>query len=101
VIGKSLEETVGKQTSNRKGFSCKTLNDVESKEQYRVKISNRFAALEDLGRNVDISRARETVQENIKISAKDSVGYYEFKWQKTWFDDECSKLVLDQGNKLN
>jgi hypothetical protein len=32
------------------------LNDVEVKEQYQVKTSNRFAALESLGANIDISR---------------------------------------------
>jgi hypothetical protein len=29
-------------------FNVKKLNEVEGKEQYRVEVSNRFAALEDL-----------------------------------------------------
>jgi hypothetical protein len=33
--------------------------------------------------------------ENIKISAKESLGYYELKQDKPWFDEGCSKL-LDQ-----
>jgi hypothetical protein len=33
-------------------FNLKTLNDVEVKEQYQVKISKRFAALENLGDDV-------------------------------------------------
>jgi hypothetical protein len=33
--------------------------------------------------------------ENIKISAKESLGYYELKKHKPWFDEGCSKL-LDQ-----
>jgi ABC-type ATPase involved in cell division len=36
--------------------SLKTLNEVEGKEQYHVKISNRFTAFENLGDNVVISR---------------------------------------------
>jgi hypothetical protein len=44
------------------------------KEQYCVEISNRFAALEILDTEVDINRARETIRENIKISAKESLG---------------------------
>jgi hypothetical protein len=33
--------------------------------------------LEDLGAEVDINSAWETIRENINISAKESVGYYE------------------------
>jgi hypothetical protein len=35
------------------------------------------------------------IRENIKISAKVSLGYYELKKHKPWFDEGCSKL-LDQ-----
>jgi hypothetical protein len=35
------------------------------------------------------------LRENIKISAKVSLGYYELKKHKPLFDEECSKL-LDQ-----
>jgi hypothetical protein len=48
-------------------------------EQYRVEISNRFAALENLDTEVDINRAWETIRENITFSAKGSPGYYELK----------------------
>jgi hypothetical protein len=41
---------------------------------------------------VDINIAWETVRENIKISAKESLGHYEWK-QKPWFDEGCSKLI--------
>ena len=37
-------------------FNLKLLNEVEGKEQYRVEISNRFAALENLHTQVDINR---------------------------------------------
>jgi uncharacterized metal-binding protein YceD (DUF177 family) len=42
---------VSKQTTHTvhmERFDCKKLNEVKAKEQYRVKISNRFAALENL-----------------------------------------------------
>jgi hypothetical protein len=35
------------------------------------------------------------LRENIKISAKESLGSYELKKNKLWFDEGCSKL-LDQ-----
>jgi hypothetical protein len=62
------------------------------------KSENRFAALENLDTEVIINRAWKTVRENIKISAKENLGYYKMKKPKTWFDEGCSKL-LDQGNK--
>jgi hypothetical protein len=55
-------------------------------------VSNRFAALEDLDTEVEINSAWETIRENIKISAKESLGYFEFKKPKPWFDEGCSKL---------
>jgi hypothetical protein len=33
------------------------------------------------------------IRENIKISAKESLGYCESKKRKPWFDQVCSKLV--------
>jgi hypothetical protein len=47
-------------------FNLKKLNDVESKEQFRDEVSNKFAALEDLDTEVEINSARETIIENIK-----------------------------------
>jgi hypothetical protein len=49
---------------------------------------------------MDINRAWETIRENIKISAKESLGYYKLKRHKPWFDEGCSK-ILDKGNKQN
>jgi hypothetical protein len=56
-------------------FNLKKLNDVEGKEQYRVEISNRFAALENLDNEVDINGVGGNIRENIKISSKESLGY--------------------------
>jgi hypothetical protein len=36
-------------------FNIKKLNELEDTEQYRVEISNRFAALENLDIDVDIN----------------------------------------------
>jgi hypothetical protein len=36
--------------------------------------------------------AWETIRENIKISAKESLGYCELKKHKPWFDEGCSEL---------
>jgi hypothetical protein len=74
-------------------FNLKKLNDVEGKEQFRVEVSNRFAALEDLDAEVEINSAWETIRENIQISAKESLGYFELKKYKQWFGEGCSKLL--------
>jgi hypothetical protein len=74
-------------------FNLKKLNEEEGKEQYGVEVSNRFAALGDLEAEVEINHAWEMIRENIKISAKESLGYCELKKHKPWFDEACSKLV--------
>jgi hypothetical protein len=38
-------------------FNLNKLNKVEGKEQYRVQISNRFTALENLDTEVDVNNA--------------------------------------------
>jgi hypothetical protein len=79
-------------------FSPKNLNNVEGKEKYRVEVSDRFAALEDLDAEVEINFAWEMIRENIEISAKERLGYYEQKKHKRWFDEGCSEL-LDEGKQ--
>jgi hypothetical protein len=58
---------------------------VEVEEQYQNKISNRSATLENLHENVDITKAWESITENTRTSATDSVGY-ELKQHQPWFD---------------
>jgi hypothetical protein len=95
VVAKVREKlAVNKQRSQRfymERFNLKKLNDVEGKEQFLVEISNRFAALEDLDAEVEINSAWETIRENIKISAKESLGYYELRRHKPRFEEGCSK----------
>jgi hypothetical protein len=80
---------VNKQRSQ---ISCGEV-EVEGKEQYHVEVSNRFVALEDLDAEVEINS--EMIIENIKTSAKESLGYYELKNHRPWFVKGCSEL-LDQ-----
>jgi RNase P/RNase MRP subunit POP5 len=72
--------------------NLKKLYEGGVKVQYQVTIRNKFIALESLEDNEDINRARDNIKENIKISAKESLGYCESKHCKPWFDDKCSKL---------
>jgi hypothetical protein len=51
-------------------FDHRKLSSAEVKEQYQFKISNRFAALENLDDDVDINRTWENIRENIKIQPK-------------------------------
>jgi hypothetical protein len=83
---------VNKQRSQRfhlDKFNLKKLNEVAVKEQYQVEFSNRFASLEDLHTEVEINSALEMIRQNIKISAKESLGYYELRKHKPWFDEGC------------
>jgi hypothetical protein len=97
VVAKFKERlAMKKQTSHRfhmERFNLNKLNDVEGKEQFRVEVSNRFAALEDLEAEVEINSALEMIRENIKISAKESLSYFELKKHNPWLDERCSELL--------
>jgi hypothetical protein len=54
--------------------------------------------LEHLDTELHVNKAREKIRENIEISAKESLEYYELKKHKPLFDEGCSKLL---GNKPN
>jgi hypothetical protein len=93
---------VNKQRSHRfnmKRFNLKKLNEVEGKEQYSVDVSNRFTAVEELVSEVEINSAWEIVRENIKISAKQSLCYFELE-HKPWSDEGCSNCYI-KANKPN
>jgi hypothetical protein len=94
---------VSKQTTHRflgKKFNVKKLKEVNNREQYRVEISNRFAASENLDSEVDINKGWETIGEDIKFLAKGYPSYYELKKHKPLFGEGCSELrVLYQRNK--
>jgi hypothetical protein len=50
--------------SDMKRFSLKKLVEVDGKERYQVNISNRFAALENLGDDVVMNRVWETFSQS-------------------------------------
>jgi hypothetical protein len=85
----------GSHEFNMERFNVKKLNEVESKEKYCVEFSNRFAVLEVLDAGVEINTIWKTIRENINISVKESLGYYELKKHKPWYDEGSSEL-LDQ-----
>ena len=54
--------------------------------------------MENLCVSKDIKGPWENIKENIKTSAKDSLGLYELKQHKPWFDEECVHF-LDQRKR--
>jgi hypothetical protein len=50
---------------------------VEGKEKYHVEVSNKVAALEDFGTEMEINSTWETIRENKKIPAKQNLGFHE------------------------
>jgi hypothetical protein len=44
---------------------------------------------------VEINSTWETIMENIKISAKKSLGYFGFK-HKLWLNEGCSELLFQR-----
>jgi hypothetical protein len=76
-------------------YNLRELNEPEVKNKYHIEITNRCAAPENLNTDEDVNRAWEIIKENIKASAKESIGLHELKQHKPWFDQECLGF-LDQ-----
>jgi len=60
-------------------FNLRKLNGLEFRKQYQIEITNRFAALENLSDGEDINGAWENIKEDIKTSAKESLGAQKLK----------------------
>jgi hypothetical protein len=43
-------------------FNLRKLDDLEVRKQYRIEITNRFAALENVSNDEDINRAWESIK---------------------------------------
>jgi hypothetical protein len=99
VVAKLRERlTVSKQVAQKfddESFNLRKLNEVEVKKKYQIEITDIFAALANLSVDEDVNRAWENIKENIKTSAKESLGLRELKQHKPWFDEECLGF-LDQ-----
>jgi hypothetical protein len=93
VVAKFRERlAVSKQAAQKydvERFNTRKLIELEVRKQCQIKISNWFAALENLSDRKDINRAWEDIKDNIKITAKESLGLYELKQCKPWFGEEC------------
>jgi len=77
-------------------FALRKLNELEVRKQYQIEITNRSAALGNLRDDKDIKRAWENIQENIKTSAKASLGLYGLKQHQQWFDEECLNFLYQR-----
>jgi len=49
--------------------------------------------LENLNDSKNLNKTLENNEDNIKTSAKESLGLYEFKQQKPWSEKECSRFI--------
>ena len=74
---------------------------MEVRKEDQVKISNSFAASENLCGQKDINRVTEYIIQNIKTSAKESLGLYELKQHILWFDEEGSRYFRSKKQKKN
>jgi hypothetical protein len=54
-----------------------------------AKVRERLAVNEQRSQRFNVESAWETIRENIKISTKESLGYFELKKYKPSFDEGC------------
>jgi hypothetical protein len=52
-------------------------------------VSKRFSTVENLNDNKDVNSAWGNIEENVKSSAKNSLGLNELKQRKPRFHEEC------------
>jgi len=67
------------QKSDGGRFNLRKLNDLEVRKQYQIEITTRFAAFENVSEDEHINRSWESIKENIKTSATESLGMHEMK----------------------
>ncbi|KAJ4451928.1 hypothetical protein ANN_03409 [Periplaneta americana] len=97
-VAKRVEQQV-----NITKFNILKLKDEEAKQNYQVEISNRFATLEssdEVEKELDVNSVWENIRDSIKIAAEQSIGYYETKKKKPWFDEDCC-MVVERRNRQN
>jgi hypothetical protein len=68
---------------------------MKMRKKSQNEITKRFAGLENLIDDKDINRAWGNIKENMKTSAKESVGVHELKQHKPQYVEECLGF-LDQ-----
>jgi len=84
----SVIEQISQKFDGEK-FNLRRLNELEVTKQCQMEITKRFATLENLSVDEDINRVCENIKENIKTSAKGSLGLQAMKQHKPWFAEEC------------
>jgi hypothetical protein len=57
-------------------FNLRKVSELEVRKQYRIEITNRFAALENLNDSEDINRAWKNSPKNIKTSTNEDLYQY-------------------------
>jgi hypothetical protein len=77
-------------------LNFKKLNELKVRKKFQVKISVKFAALEDLSDSEDINRAWENIKESNKALAKESLSLYVLMQHKPRFDEECLAFLYQR-----
>jgi hypothetical protein len=73
-------------------FNIMYLNELNVRREYQIRMSNRFATVENLNDSTDINSAWGNIEENVKSSAKNTLVLNGLKQHKPWFDEECLRF---------
>jgi len=55
-------------------FNLRNLSELKIRKKYQIKIANRFVVMENLNNSQDVNKAWKNIKQNIKTSAKESLG---------------------------
>jgi hypothetical protein len=77
------------QKSDVEIFNLRKISEMTIWQERQINMSNRSEDMDNSNDSEDINRASKNTKENIKTSAKDSLGLYELKHHKPLCDEEC------------
>ncbi|KAJ4446236.1 hypothetical protein ANN_12930 [Periplaneta americana] len=52
-----------------------------------------YESSDEVEKELDVNNVSENIRDSIKIAAEQSIGYYETKKKKPWFDEDCCIAV--------
>ncbi|KAJ4427253.1 hypothetical protein ANN_24871 [Periplaneta americana] len=62
---------------------------------FAARRANRYSteSSDEVEKELDVNSVWENIRDSIKIAAEQSIGYYETKKKKPWFDEDCCMVV--------
>ena len=84
------------RVEKRNRYNVEKLKDMTVRENFQLKLTNRFQILDMMNDNADTENVRakwHTIDETVKEAADDEVGYIQGRRSGHWYDNDCREAV--------